>query len=172
MKASSLGTGALCLLACVPLACGAAELTLSDAEQTLIVEDPTSRKTAEMEPAVRDAGLAYTVTCEEGAGSAKQCEVDLATYKGWRSFQTHCYQCHGGSGVGSTFAPNLQERFNDHVDYARFDYVMHNGYVGNMGAMPSFGENRPVLRELDPLYIYLRARADGALPPGRPTRAR
>lgn len=129
------------------------------------------RKTAAMQPAVRDAGLTYTVQCEPGATQAEACAVDAETYKGWRSFHAHCYQCHGGSGLGSTFAPNLMDRLNDHVDHARFHYVLHNGYTGKVGAMPSFEANAAVLKDLDALYRYLRARADEALPAGRPTRA-
>lgn len=161
------------LAVCLTAALGLAPLALQ-AGQSADAGGPDflNRKTAAMEPAVRDAGLSYAVTCEEGATAAEKCSVDAETYKGWRSFHAHCYQCHGGGGLGSTFAPNLQERFNDHVDHARFDYVLHNGYVGNMGAMPSFATNPAVLKEIDALYLYLRARADGALPPGRPVRAK
>jgi len=129
-----------------------------------------TKSTTTMDPAVRDNGLTYTVECEAGATAAEKCKVDGDTYVGWRSFSTHCLACHGGSGMGSTFAPSLQDRFNAHVDHERFDYVLHNGYTGKMGAMPSFASNTAVLKDVDKLYRYLRARADGALPPGRPAK--
>lgn len=34
--------------------------------------------------------------------------------------------------------------------------------------MPAFGTNKNVMCYLDDIYVYLRARADGALGPGRP----
>ena len=34
--------------------------------------------------------------------------------------------------------------------------------------MPGFGENKNVMCYLDDIYVYLRARADGAQGPGRP----
>ena len=36
--------------------------------------------------------------------------------------------------------------------------------------MPAFGTNQNVMCYLDDLYIYLRARADGALQRGRPAK--
>lgn len=130
--------------------------------------DDITKKTATMEPAVRDGGLTYTVECAAGTTKAEDCSVDKDTYVGWRAFGANCQQCHGGGAMGSTFAPNLMERFNDHVDHERFVYVLNNGYTGNMGAMPSFAANPNVLKDVDALYRYLRARADGVLPNGRP----
>ncbi len=135
------------------------------------VAAPTAAPTASAEaaaPAVTAAGPAYDVSCPDGATRAEDCEVGQSTYVGWRSFHAHCQQCHGGSALGSTFAPNLLERFNTRVDYARFQDVLHHGYTGNVGAMPSFEKNSAVLKDLEPIYQYLRARADGKLPPGRP----
>jgi len=129
-----------------------------------------TKTTTTMDPAVRDNGLSYTVECEDGATAAERCKVDKDTYVGWRSYSANCLACHGGSGMGSTFAPNLQDRFNAHVDHERFDHVLRNGYTGRMGAMPSFATNNAVLKDIDRLYRYLRARAEGVLPPGRPAK--
>ncbi len=112
----------------------------------------------------------YAVECPEGATAAEACQVSKETYIGWRTFHAHCFQCHGGSALGSSFAPNLVDRFNQHVDYGRFSYVMEHGYTGQMGAMPAFAKNPAVSKDVDALYAYLRARADGELPPGRPVR--
>jgi nucleoid-associated protein YgaU len=117
-----------------------------------------------------DGAPAYDVSCPEGAAQAEKCQVGKETYIGWRSFHTHCFQCHGGSGMGSTFAPNLMDRLNSSVDYARFKHVLQNGYTGKVGAMPSFAKNTAVLKDTDALYGYLRARADGVLPAGRPVK--
>jgi hypothetical protein len=116
------------------------------------------------------AGQAYDVSCPAGAAQAEKCEVGKETYIGWRSYHTHCFQCHGGSGMGSTFAPNLMDRLNTVVDYERFKHVLNNGYTGKVGVMPSFAKNSAVLKDTDALYGYLRARAEGALPAGRPVK--
>lgn len=125
------------------------------------------------EPRIDDAGEEpeYVVQCADGAADAKQCEVNKETYVGWRTYATNCQVCHGGSGLGSTFAPNLMERINkEGVDYGRFKYVITHGYTGQMGAMPAWESNRQVMKELDNLYRYLKARADDVLPQGRPKR--
>jgi len=129
-----------------------------------------TKQTATMDPTIRDKSLSFTVECPEGASAAEACKVDKETYNGWRSFSVNCLACHGGSGMGSSFAPNLMERFNAHVDHERFDHVLRSGYVGKMGAMPSFATNPGVLKDIDRIYVYLRARADGVLPPGRPAK--
>ncbi len=112
----------------------------------------------------------YTVQCAPGAGAAEQCSVDKDTYIGWRTFASQCQVCHGGSALGSTFAPNLLDRFHERVDHPRFVEVVTNGFRGQVGAMPAWKGNPNVMPHVDQLYRYLKARADGALPPGRPTR--
>lgn len=111
----------------------------------------------------------YAVACPEGAADASVCEVDQLTYDGWRTYKIECQQCHGGGGMGSTFAPNLMTRFNETgVDYGRFLYVMEHGYQGQMGVMPSLAKNPRVNKNKDAVYAYLKARADGVMPNGRP----
>lgn len=123
------------------------------------------------EPRDESAGEApaYTVQCPDGAASASACKVDKGTYKGWLTFKVVCQVCHGGGGMGSTFAPNLQTRFNENgVDFPRFAYVLHHGYTGEVGAMPNWSKNPRVMKNVDNLYRYLKARADNKLPLGRP----
>jgi len=108
------------------------------------------------------------VSCPAEARAAEACAVDAGTFVGWRSFALNCQACHGGSGLGSTFAPNLLDRLNQRVDYARFLQVVENGYTGQVGVMPAWRAKSDVMANRDNLYRYLRARADGRLPPGRP----
>lgn len=112
----------------------------------------------------------YSVDCQPAATTAEQCQVDKDTYVGWRTFAGQCQVCHGGSALGSTFAPNLLDRFHERVDYARFVEVVHNGFRGQVGAMPAWKGNPNVEPHIDAIYRYLKARADGVLPPGRPAR--
>ena len=54
---------------------------------------------------------------------------------------------------------------------ALFLTVVENGYTGQVGAMPAWRAKSDVMANRDNLYRYLRARADGRLPPGRPQKA-
>ena len=132
---------------------------------------PSAGRTVDL-PKDPDAGEppGYCVACPKDVAHAEACEVDKPTYIGWRAFQLHCFQCHGPGGIGTTFAPSVIDLMNQHVDYARFSYVMKHGYTGRTGAMPTFEKNNAVLKDLGKIYGYLRARADGALPVGRPKR--
>jgi mono/diheme cytochrome c family protein len=113
----------------------------------------------------------YAVDCPAGAVAAEKCTVDKNTYFGWRTYAANCQVCHGGSGMGSTFAPNLMDRLKTRVDYPRFLTVVSEGYTGQVGAMPAWKTKKDVMSNLDNLYRYLRARTDGKLPPGRPRKA-
>ena len=120
--------------------------------------------------AAADAAPIYEVSCPAGATAAEQCQVDKDTYIGWRTFSSQCQVCHGGSALGSTFAPNLLDRFHQRVDHPRFVEVVTNGFRGQVGAMPAWKGNPNVMPHIDQLYRYLKARADGVLPAGRPER--
>ena len=56
------------------------------------------------------------------------------------------------------------------IDKARFMTSLDEGYTGEVGVMPPWKDNPNVNKRYEELYAYLRARADGALPPGRPKR--
>jgi mono/diheme cytochrome c family protein len=123
------------------------------------------------EPRVEPEGPTpeYAVECPDGSADAGACTVDQLTYDGWRTFKVECQQCHGGGAMGSTFAPNLLVRMNEAgVDYGRFLSVVDHGYTGQMGVMPALAKNPRVQKNKDALYAYLKARADGRLPNGRP----
>ena len=133
--------------------------------------EPTAVTPPAVTPPADPTAPAYSVTCAADATAAEQCVVDKATYVGWRTFAGQCQVCHGGSALGSTFAPNLLDRFHERVDYPRFVAVVLEGYRGQVGAMPAWKGNPNVEPHIDSMYAYLKARADGVLPPGRPARA-
>ena len=100
--------------------------------------------------------------------------VDWFTYSGYRRYHSDCHVCHGPDGEGSSYAPPLVEAMKT-LTYEQFQEVVINGKqdvgVGTANVvMPALGENANVVCFLDDLYIYLRARADGALPRGRPAK--
>ncbi len=99
--------------------------------------------------------------------------VDWYTYSGFRRYHAECHTCHGPAGEGSTYAPALVQSVRT-ISYADFQNVVVNGRVnvggGHENVMPSFGTNPNVMCYLDDIYIYLRARAAGAVDRARPAK--
>lgn len=97
--------------------------------------------------------------------------VDWYTFSGYRRYHSDCHVCHGPDGVGSSYAPALATTLKN-MDYATFLSVVAEGRKnvggGKESVMPAFGENKNVYCYMDDLYIYLRARAVGEIPRGRP----
>ena len=97
--------------------------------------------------------------------------VDWYTFSGYRRYHAECHVCHGPDGEGSSYAPKLVDSVK-RMDYAAFLEVVTNGRQnvgqGQENVMPGFGTNLNVMCYIDDLYIYLRARAQGDLPRGRP----
>lgn len=94
---------------------------------------------------------------------------DWLTYNGNRRYHAECHVCHGPLGLGSSFAPALAESLKT-MTYDQFREVVVNGRTvsqadGSSNVMPTFGENKNVMCYLDDFYVYLKARADGALGP-------
>ena len=116
-----------------------------------------------------EAAPSYTVQCEEGSAAATACKVDKKTYIGWRTYHANCHVCHAQDAVGSTFAPSLLDRMKE-ISKERYMESMAHGYTGQIGVMPAWKDNPNVNKRYEELYLYLSARADGVLPPGRPKR--
>jgi len=98
-------------------------------------------------------------------------KVDWYTYVGYLRYGANCLQCHGPDGLGSSYAPSLVDSLKT-LSYAQFLATVAQGKK-NVSAssdlvMPTFGQNKNVMCYIDAIYVYLRARADGALGRGRP----
>lgn len=97
--------------------------------------------------------------------------VDWFTFSGYRRYHAECHVCHGPDGEGSTYAPALRESLKT-MTYDQFQEVVVNGRVvhsaGKESVMPAFGTNKNVMCYMDDLYVYLKARADGAVGRARP----
>ena len=111
----------------------------------------------------KDGNPAYNITAD---GS-----VDWGTYSGYRRYHAECHVCHGPDGMGSTYAPALIDSLKKmgHDDfYAIVVQGRQDVNTGNQKVMPAFGTNPNVMCYLDDIYVYLRARAEGALDRVRP----
>ena len=104
------------------------------------------------------------VQCETVDG-AKTCMIDLWLTRGYRAF-SQCQVCHGLDGSGSTIGPSLLDKMRE-IDRARFMEVVIEGMSGQIGVMPPWKENPNVMKYVDQLYAYLKARSDGVLPGGK-----
>lgn len=108
----------------------------------------------------------YQVECGDGGSP---CQVDKATYVGWRTYHAVCHVCHAQDAVGSSFAPSLLDRLQG-MEKDKFMDVVLNGMTGQIGVMPGWKGDPNVLPRVDDLWSYLKARSDGALATGKPTK--
>ena len=87
---------------------------------------------------------------------------DFRTYRGYNMYHSICHVCHGANANGSSFAPALKESLKT-LTYEDFVTVVMNGRVNitssQTNVMPSFGENKTVVKYVDSLYAYLKARS-------------
>jgi len=99
--------------------------------------------------------------------------VDWYTFSGFRRYHSECHVCHGPDGEGSTYAPGLVESLKT-MSYPEFMLIVATGKeelrTDKQSKMPALGNNLNVACYLDDIYVYLKARADGVLPRGRPAK--
>ena len=97
--------------------------------------------------------------------------VDWYTYSGYRRYHSDCHVCHGPNGDGSSYAPALAGSMKA-LSYSDFVNVVTNGRKNvnqaSDNVMPAFATNVNVMCFIDDIYVYLRARANNAIPGGRP----
>jgi methanol metabolism-related c-type cytochrome len=102
---------------------------------------------------------------------AKDGKFDWPAYSGFRRYHSECHVCHGPEGEGSTYAPALKDSLKT-MSYADFLGVVASGRIRNEAGtefvMPALGDNKNVMCYIDDIYVYLKGRADGAIPRGRP----
>ena len=98
-------------------------------------------------------------------------KFDWYTYSGYRRYHAECHVCHGPDGMGSTYAPALKDSLK-HLSYEEFIGILAGGKqevnAAEQKVMPAFGDNKNVMCYSDDLYVYLKARASGAMGRVRP----
>ena len=102
---------------------------------------------------------------------AKDGTVDWYSYIGFQRYGANCLQCHGPDALGSSYAPSLVDAIKS-MTYQQF-YATVAGGKKDVSAssnlvMPALGADRNVMCFINEIYVYLRARGDGALGRGRP----
>lgn len=103
---------------------------------------------------------------EAAAQQAKESspEVYQQVYTGWKFWHVYCYRCHGVDAQGSILAPNLKESVKV-LPQEEFFKVVHDGRIQK--GMPAWNQLLDD-EKINDIYLYVRARSDGILPPGRP----
>ena len=87
-----------------------------------------------------------------------------SVYDGWKWWHVYCYRCHGVDAVGTTNAPNLTDP-NRKLAAAAFLKIVLNGMPDKgMQAWDKLLDKKQVAE----IHLYVRARTDKVLPPGRP----
>jgi mono/diheme cytochrome c family protein len=87
-----------------------------------------------------------------------------SVYDGWKWWHVYCYRCHGVDAVGTTNAPNLIDP-NRKLSSSAFLKVVMNGIPDKgMQAWDKLLDKKQVSE----IHLYVRARTDQVLPPGRP----
>ena len=94
--------------------------------------------------------------------------IDARTYNGFRRYHAACNHCHGPDGMGSTVAPPLIDRLPDLEAFRR---SVREGVTRGTSVMQGFAGDPNITPYVDDIYAYLQARADGALPRGRPVKS-
>ena len=98
------------------------------------------------------------------AQAAPAADLDADVYNGWKWWHVYCYRCHGTDAVGTTNAPSLIDT-NEKLSRAAFIKVVREGVKDKgMAAWDKLLD----AKQMGQLYVYVRARADKVLPPGRP----
>ena len=108
-------------------------------------------------------GLPWLGVAAQGPG-ATPAEV----YEGWRQYSVHCARCHGQDVLGNPVAANLLESAAPGGPMATeeaFKAVVLEGRPAQ--GMPGFAELMTA-EKIDAVWKYVRGRAHGQIPSGRP----
>ncbi len=120
------------------------------------------------------ASLALAPATE--AQSGEPIVVGDTVYNGWKYFQVYCARCHGDDAIGTMAAPDLTYSLSEEggVTADSFRVVVRQGSSSPNAAPDQQMRGFEDLLEpelIEALYLYVRARSDGSLGPGRPRRA-
>jgi methanol metabolism-related c-type cytochrome len=135
--------------------------------------DTDPGRTEERKEVVEEEAAEAEVAWEDKPYTVIDGKVDFGTYNGYRRYEAYCLRCHGPNGAGSSYAPALVDslktlRYEDFLETVV--YGRKNISASQQSVMPPFGEAIDVMENIDDIYSYLKARADGAVGRGRPER--
>jgi len=125
------------------------------AEKPAAAEPPAAEETAD-KPASSDSGKVQYVVKEGN-------KVDEHTLQGWKTWRAlDCARCHGAAQqglVGPSLIVAIQKLSEDEFKKTVLEGRLPQG-------MPPFGSVPRLVKNIDNLYTYLKARSDGKLEAG------
>ena len=98
------------------------------------------------------------------APAAPAADTSTAVYNGWKWWHVYRARCHGTAAIGTTTAPSLIDT-NEKMSRAAFVKIVREGVTDK--GMAGWDKLLDA-KQMGQLYVYVRARADKVLPPGRP----
>lgn len=134
------------------------------------VATPPITPPAPARPDTPPAGAAKPSQPTNQARAGQGLKVSAAEYEGWRQYSVNCARCHGQDVLPNPVAANLLVSLgpNGPVKTSEeFRQVVSEGRPA--GGMPAF-KSLVTPSQIDAMYAYVKARADGRIPPGRPDR--
>jgi cytochrome c len=138
--------GLLCAMVMTAVAGDAARV--SAAGQKPAGQKPAGQKVAAQKPATAASGDA----------------IYKDVYEGWKWWHVYCYRCHGTNAIGGALAPNLISPTQQQSPAAFLKVVRTGKPETAMQAWNKLLSNK----QIGQIHLYVRARADKVLPPGRP----
>jgi mono/diheme cytochrome c family protein len=123
-------------------------------------------------PAPRDTPPAAAGAAKPADQSAKSggLKVSRLEYEGWRQYSANCARCHGQDVLPNPVAANLllsvgpKGPINSHEMFA--DVVTAGRPASGMPAFKGILTSE----QIKAIYAYVKGRAEGRIPPGRPDR--
>jgi mono/diheme cytochrome c family protein len=104
-------------------------------------------------------------------GRAATPKLGGAEYEGWRQYSAHCARCHGQDVVGNPVAADLLKSAADGGTMAQRPAFVSVVKAGRpKGGMPGFAKQLTEA-QIGNVYAYVKGRADGKIPAGRPEKA-
>jgi len=85
-------------------------------------------------------------------------------YNGWKWWHVYCYRCHGTNAIATATAPDLIDPNRKLTAAAFLKIVKHGAPEKGMQAWDKLLDDKQIAQ----IHLYVRARTDKVLPPGRP----
>jgi mono/diheme cytochrome c family protein len=108
--------------------------------------------------------MSTAIAGQAPAKTAEPSDTYRDVYQGWKWWHVYCYRCHGVDALGTTTAPNLTDPM-EKFTRPEFMRIVRTGKADTaMQAWNKLLDDKQIAQ----VYVYVRARADKVLPPGRP----
>ena len=114
--------------------------------------------------AVWGAAESASLQKQGAAAPPRAAQTYQDVYNGWKWWHVYCYRCHGVDALGTPTAPTLIDP-STKLTSAAFLKIVRNGVPDKgMQAWNKLLDDKQIAQ----INLYVRARADKVLPPGRP----